>query len=80
MIFPSRFNQGWQLVLFYLAIGSNFNLEYVFSSSSILHTFVTYCALSITTMARPLSSGRMTIVLFLPSDFKAFLSSLFMLD
>ena len=42
--------------------------------------YIILILLSITTMARPLSAGRMMIVSFFFSDFTAFLSSLFMLD
>ena len=82
MIFPFLFSLVRIAISFllYLAIGSDLNLEYVFSSSSISRTFFSFCVLSITTVARPLSAGRMMIVSFLPSDFNAFLFSLLMLD
>ena len=66
--------------LLYLAVGSDFNLKYVFSSSSISRTFFSSCVLSITTVARPLSAGRIMVVSFLPNAFNAFVSSLVMLD
>ena len=64
VIFPSLFSLVRIAVSFllYLAIGSNFNLEYVFSSSHISRTFFSLCVLSITTVAHPLSAGRMMIV------------------